>query len=145
MSADYAAIKLALRNHALTVSGIPAARAWENKGYTPVVGTPYLEEDFVPATVTLRGLVKGGAIETTGLYVLKWYGLANVGTSDIDAGTQAILDAFPPGSTLALTSGDVVRIRGDVAPSRGQVIPVTPGWACIPVTVAWRLYTQNGA
>lgn len=142
MAIDYTAVRLALRAQLLTLSAVlPAQRAYENVAFTPTTGQPYLEEDFVPGSVALLGLVSGGTVETTGLYVVKWYGVQNTGTNAIESGVTAILNAFPPGSTLPLPSGEVVRVRGDHAPYRGQALSLDTGWTCVPVTIPWRVYS----
>lgn len=143
MSLDHTAAQLALRNRMLTLgASLPTGRAYENKSYTPVPGTAYLEEDYVPASATLiSGPAQGGTIESTGLYVLRWYAIEGTG---IQARTNidALLALFTPGTTL--TAGDhTLRIRGDVAPWAGGFTPTGTGWAVCTITIPWRAYTPN--
>jgi hypothetical protein len=137
------AVKLALRARLEAVAGIPSAaqRAFENKDFTPTSGVPYIEEEFVPQPGFLPGLSRGPSV-SFGLYIVKWYGLANTGEGDIGTGVDAILAAFPPGYTFAqLANGDAIRIRGDVAPSSGQILPQDDGWAVCTITIPFRVQT----
>lgn len=142
---DNTAIQLALRARVMTLGALPALRSWENVEFTPTNGQPYIEEDFVPATVTLKGLIPGGLVENTGLYIIKWYGLSNTGLNSITHGVDQLLALFPPGATITASSGDVVRIRGDVAPYRGQLRQDLPGWAVVLVTIPYRVLSISVA
>lgn len=141
MSVDHKAIHLALRNQLLTLASLPSARAWENMAYKPVPGTPFIEEDYVPGPVTQVGMTTGGTIETTGLYVVRWYMLADTGLQSVDE-IDALLALFPPGSSLTAGS-HAVRVRGDPAPFRGQLLPVEGGWTACTITIPWRVYSAN--
>jgi hypothetical protein len=77
----------------------------------------------VPAGRSVRTLLPGGTVETLGLYVVKWYGIAKTGLDAINTGVDAILDVFTPGLALATTDGDTVRVRSLPAPYAGQIIP----------------------
>lgn len=143
---DHSAIHLALRARLLTVSGIPDAnhRAWENKSYTPVDGEPYIEEQFVPAVQFLWTMPPQGAVvEARGLYVVNWFGVSNTGTNGISTGCDAILAKFTPGTRLVLASGDIVRIRSDPAPARGQILPLEAGWASCTVNIPYWCLSTN--
>lgn len=129
---------LALRNILLAVAGIPSARAWENTVFTPTPGTPYLEEEYVPATNTLLTITPG-VTERTGMYVVKWYGLAGTGISAIRDGVDAVLAAFKAGSSSLMTSGLALRIQGNPAPESGQLIPLDAGFACVVISIHWRV------
>ena len=145
--ANLTAVQLCLRNVVLTLPQLPAARAFENIAFTPTINQPYIAEQFIPATQTLQGLLKSGLIEATGLYVIQWYGVLNTGLAAMTAGVDALLALFPPGASFTTTTGDVVRIRGDVAPFRGQIHyddsrTGAPGWALCAVKIPWRVYTN---
>lgn len=144
---DNGAIHLALRNRLIAVAGIPASqyRAFENKTFTPDANQTYISEEFVPGGSTLLTTVSNGIRELTGLYVVKWYGIADSGITAIRTGVDAILTAFPPGYSQALGSGDVLRIRADTAPYAGQILPDGAGRAVCTITIPWRCYTSNPA
>ena len=142
MPVNHTSIQLALRAVVLSLDLLPAAQAWENIDTNPAVGVPYVEEDYVPATVALLGLTPSGYVETRGLYMIRWYGVANSGLGDLTAGVDALLALFPPESTIVAATGEVIRIRGDVAPTRSQIRQIQPGRAMIAVTIPWRIYTD---
>lgn len=142
MLVNHTNIQLAFRARMTSLSVLPAVRAWENIDTNPPTGQPYVEEDYVPATVALQGLTASGYIETRGLYVIRWYGVANTGLGDLTAGVDALLALFPPGSTFAAKTGEIVRVRGDVAPSRSQMRQIQPGRAMIAVTIPFWIGTN---
>lgn len=136
--------QLAFRNRVLTVTGLPTLHAMENVQFKPVVGQSWLEENYVPATGTLfSGPASGGMVEETGLSIWKWYEPDNTGFVTISNGTDAILALFTPGTTLSLSDGTTVRVRGDAIPRPGQILPDGKGWVYRQVTIPWRAYTTN--
>lgn len=141
------AVQLALRARLFTLATLPALVSWENVLFQPVPGQPFVAEQFVPGPATLRGLTAGGLVETRGLYVVQWYVPSNTGLGALTAGADAVLALFPPESTLTTTTGDVVRIRGDAAPYRGQLrtdpTAGLTGFAFLPVTIPWLVYTST--
>jgi hypothetical protein len=141
---NHTAAQLALRSRLLTVAGLPAARAWENKNYTAIPGTPYVADSYVPGTNSLITFpANNGTVEETGLYVVQWYGVADSGIGTIRAGVQAILAAFAPGTVVTSTTGDVIRVRTDVGPMAGQLMPMDAGFAVCTVKIPWRARSQN--
>jgi len=127
----------------LTV-GLPTLRAWENQTFDMVTKIWWVEENYVPATVTLMaGPRSNGMVEETGLYVLKVYGIANTGSLALHAVANALLLCYQPGDSQTLSDGTVLRIRGDTGPYRGALQQLEPGWAVVTVTVPWRCYVNN--
>jgi hypothetical protein len=142
---DHIAVQLAFRNQLLTATGIPSSRAWENKDFTPVEGTAYLEESYVPASAQRKTIARTGRVEVTGLYVVRYYGLANTALTAIWTVVNAILAVFPDSLAWALSNGDELRVRGDVAPYAGQILQTDTGHACVTIKVPWRCLTTNTA
>lgn len=146
---NHAAVQLALRNHALAMSGFPVmpdgnpAIACDNVPFTPIDGHAYVVEQYAPAGAALLGVVQGGTVRTQGLYCLRWMGVQGQGLSAIATGVDGLLAQFAPGTSLTATSGDVVRIRGDVAPYRGQMLPMDGGWVACLVTIPFYCLTPN--
>lgn len=135
---------LALRNRLLTVAGLPTARAFENVAFTPVAGTAYVAEQFVPATNTALTIPTAHAlVEETGLYVVQWFGLDGAGISAIRAGADAVLAAFAPGTSVTSTANDVIRVRSDTGPRASQILPQPNGFAVCTITIPWYAYSQN--
>jgi hypothetical protein len=142
MAINHERVLIALRNRALPA--LPAGRAWEDIKYTPTPGVPFVEEDYEPATSSLLGLLKGGTVEDTGAYVIRWYGVAGQGTAAVNAGITALLALFKPGDTFTATDGTVIHVRADVAPTRSRIIN-HDGWAVSTVSIFFRVYHQNPA
>ncbi len=126
------------------IAGLPQLRAWENVELEPVSGRPYFEGDYVPATRDLRTVpAAGGITEDTGIYVVKWYGIAGTGLLALSRAANALLALFKPGDVLALVDSTALRIREKPGPWRGQARADAPGWAVVTVTIPWRLYSTN--
>lgn len=125
-------------------AGIPALRAYENVTIIPMSGRPYIEESFVPATSSIQTFpANGGQVEETGLYVIRWFGISGAGTSGIRKAVGALKSRFAPGTAWTLADGSVLRIRGDVGPSAGQLIRIDGGWTALTLTIPWRARSRN--
>lgn len=137
------AIEAAGGNETLVCS-LPEGRAFDNVAFDPTsyTGRPFVEEDFVPATKGLMGQRNGGLVIETGLYVIKLYGLADKGVAAIRKTMDALEVLFAPGT--ALTAGShTVRVRTDVAPYQGQILPQGDGRSLCVLTVPWEAYSTN--
>lgn len=122
---------------------LPSRRAWENLAYTPEVGWPYLEEDFVPGTSTLRSAsADGGTLEETGLYVIRCVGLADTGSLAIRAMVAAMQARYAPGLALAVAGGTAY-VRADLAPFSSAIRRLDGGWAVCTLTIPWRAFGTN--
>lgn len=125
------------------VAGLPSQRAWENKELIPGATIPYVEEDFIPATHRIvTAPADGGLVEETGLYVLKWYGVPNIGIAALRKSSFALAKLYAPGTNLAAGT-DVVTMRGDTAVQSGQILQLSTGWAALVLTVPWRARSRN--
>lgn len=126
------------------VAGLPASRGWENEVFEPTAGVPYVEEEMVPGPVVQLTVGKlNGWLEVSPLYVVRVYVPEGLGTDAVNSYTDKLVALFKPHTTLALTNGDVLRVRGNPAPYRGQLIQRKPGWATVPVTIPLRMTTIN--
>lgn len=125
--------------------GLPAGRAWENLHFDPTAEVPYVREQYLPGPSTQLTLGDEGQLEVTPMYVLTLYGIGNTDIGSIRGYVDALLGHFKPGTTLTLASGDELRVRRDLAPFAGQLVPRedAPGWAIVPVTIPFRLRTAN--
>lgn len=126
-------------------AGLPAFRSWDNVEVKPPARRPYVRESYVPATSTLRGMVAGGLLEDTGLYVIKWYGLSNTDVLAIRKAERKVFELFPAGLGVSVSDGSTVRIRGDIAPFSSQITPQGDGWSVCTITLPWRVFTNNPA
>lgn len=147
MSADLNAVHLALRLRAKPA--LPAYREQENVDPPSVPPTsPYSEEDFVPATNRLISVTKtNGVTIVTGLYVLRWFGVAGVGTSAMNTGLTSLLALFPIGLGITATDGSVVIIGSPVGPnfgpSRGQIVNLDNGRPVCTVKIPFWIQSTN--
>lgn len=140
---NHALAQKALRTRLLTLSSLPAGRAWENVSFTPTIGAEYITEQYVPGTVTgLTAPIRNGVIEDTGLYVITFYSPDDTGYSSLSAKVSALLALFSPGTTVTLDDGITLTVRSDVGPKRGQFLRADT-WMTCPVTIPWRAYTTN--
>ena len=57
------------------------------------------------------------------------------------AKAKPVVRPGPP--RITASAGDVLRVRSDVGPFRGQLQQGTPGWAVVPVTFPCRIETAN--
>jgi hypothetical protein len=126
----------------LTV-GFPATQSLDNRRCKPIAGRPYTEEEFVPGPSRLLSApAAGGEYESTGLYIIKIYGLSDTGIGGIRKMADALLALFTPGTKL--TAGAyAIRPRGDTAAWAGQILPQGNGWSVCSVTVPWVAYSTN--
>lgn len=127
------------------VVGFPEQRALDNVQYEQLpTGRVYVEEDFVEGTSTLRSIpAAGGVLEDTGLYILRWNGIANTGMRSLRDPMKALRALFRPGTTLPLADGTAVRVRTDVSPTISAIRPGAPGWSVISIAIPWRLLSLN--
>jgi hypothetical protein len=132
----HANIRAAARQLLGTVSGAPAAKAWEGEVFTPVRGTPYLSESARPGPSVVRGVGSGGAQQHT--IRLNWtlHYPAGKGTAAIESAASAIMDAFKPGTGLAYSTqtGTIMQCE------RTPLVP-DPDWISCTVTATVTAYT----
>jgi hypothetical protein len=137
-------VQLALRAPLLGLASLPSVVAWDNMAAQPVTGAEYLEEQFIPATSTLLSMpASGGSMEDTGLYVLRWFAKPGDGLNTLPVRAAAVLALYPPGTGFLVSTGVVVRVRSDVAPTSGGLQTDRPGWSVVTITIPWRLSYNN--
>lgn len=125
------------------VAGLPVLRAWEGIRVAPSPLAPWIEEDLVPGTSEMLTMpYSNGVAEETGLYVLKWYGVAGKGISGIRKCVDDLLARFTPGTTVTAGS-ETIRIRGDVRPRSTQLLAQEGGWLLCAIEIPWRVTTTN--
>ena len=126
----------------LTV-GLPASRAFENANFTPVTGVPYVEENYLPGPSSQVTIGPLGELEIFPMYSLKVNVPTLTGINADGRYADALLSLFTPRTAITLSNGDVLRVRTDTGPYRGQRLPSAPGFSVIPVTIPFRLRTAN--
>lgn len=127
----------------LTV-GLPSNSAVENSGFDPIVGVPYWEEQYLPGPKVRDSIGPFARLTAEPMYAPRIYVPTKTGAYAADAYADAIEDLFPPGLALpALANGDVLKVRGDVAPFRGQLHQGDPGFVVVPITIPFRCHSLN--
>lgn len=126
---------------ALTV-GLPTLKAWESVNFEPLAGRWFMEEDYLPGPVAVATVGPVRQLESTPIYVLKLYGVPGYDVLAPYALADGLLTHFAAMTPIATSTGDVLRVRGDVAPYRSQ-LTVREGYALIVVTIPLRLRTAN--
>ena len=127
-----------------TVSvGVPDTRVWENVPVTPVTGSPYFTEQYLPGPYAREELGPTAQFEARPVYVIGVHAVSNAGLAAASEYADALLTLFAPGLALTASNGDILRVRSDTGPFRGQLVNNEPGWAFIPVTVPFRVRTTN--
>lgn len=122
---------------------LPALRAWENVKFEPASGRPYIEEDFVPGTAELISMpYANGAIEETGLYVVRLYNLPEYDVGAIRKSVNELLELFTPG-TQVTNGSTTLRVRGDVGPRASQIEADGDGWMVVTVEIPWLAHSTN--
>lgn len=124
--------------------GLPAGRALENMVFDPPDGIPWVEEQYIPGPQYLYGISALSRHFVEPMYNVKVHVPSDVGTRAAHAYATALLNLFPPSLVLtALPNGDVLKVRGDVGPSRGQLLHSLPGFVVVPITIPFRLSSVN--
>lgn len=106
--------------------------AWENAGYTPVIGTAYLEPLFMPGQPTPAGLGSSAKNRHVGIYQINVYQPLGSGAGDGVAIADALVSFFKRG-TIITQNGINVRCRQ----SWREKAQPEGSWYVIPVSVLW--------
>jgi hypothetical protein len=125
----------------LTV-GLPTRRAWENIAFTPTTGEPYVEEQYAPGAAAQVTLGPLGEIEARPTYFLLVNLPSDTGLT-LGRYTDALARHFAPRTAIALTSGEVLTVRSDVAPRAGQLQQSATGFAVKPFRIPLRIRSSN--
>jgi hypothetical protein len=140
---DLADVRDALSTRLNTVSGIYAAQYDGTASVAPAPSVGYVEKVFVPATAQVITVAETSPeVERTGLYLPRLYSPTG-GGSALDDLADDVLAAFPAHLDLAVSGGFVVRIRGDIAPTRGELVASTAGRSAVLVTIPWRIRSAD--
>lgn len=144
MSVTRSALQLALRRPLLDyLNGLTVTvlRAWEGKALRDRnAGQIYLSDKLAPATRDFAGhshIV--GRLTLDGLYLIQWYGLPNQGLALAET-ADAVVDLYPPGTSLVTADGNAVQIKRSPAPNAGEIRPVD-GASVVTITVPYQCVT----
>jgi hypothetical protein len=125
--------------------GFPAMRAWENAPgtFTPITGRIYVTEEYSPSTHSVNLFpVNHSHADETGMYVLKIFGITGTDLFAIRKYIDGLAALFAPGTVLVAGANNV-RIRTDVAPVPGELIPQPGGWTVCALPIHWAAQSIN--
>jgi len=124
-------VRAALQTKLNGIAGSIAV-AWENVGYTPVVGTPY-QAAFVMAATPDNPTVGDGFYREQGIFQVSLFYPLQAGTATAEARAQLIRTTFKRGT--GMVSGGVT-VLVDKTPEIGQGRVDSDRWH-IPVKIRW--------
>ena len=120
---------------------IPQDVASANIEFTPTVGRPYFQEDYIPGPQTGIEIGETAEQEILPLYIVKVFVPSDTAIRGIMLYGTALLALFAPGTAFTV-SGHTVRSRRDLAPFAGQILQLD-GFAVLTITVPLRVRTAN--
>jgi len=127
-------ISAALSSRLNTLTDAPPI-AFENVPFTPVDGTTWLRESYLPANSATVGLEPGGSTDFTGVYQVSIY----TPLDDYKLESHQLIDSitahFARGTMLVFEGQAVVVEQVNV--SQGLA---SGGWWLMPVSVNWRAF-----
>lgn len=136
---DLKKVRQVLRRQLQTVATLPTSdkRAWENRAFKlPDPPVAWVRENFWPASEIRKASKE---VEVTGIYRVEVFMPVNSGTEAADDLAKAIIEVFPPASSLTYDSTNVAIDRSVRNPGR-----VDSGvWWIVAVDVTWRTYAQT--
>ena len=112
------------------VSGLPTARAWENRSFIPP-NPPmnWVRETHLPA---VERQISDGMVEAVGVMQYDLFTPAGNGTEAIEALAHAVKTAFKPKTAPAV---NIIIDRAECGAGRPD-----PPWYFIPVRLTYRAY-----
>lgn len=122
---------------------LPQYQAWENIEHEPTPGAPWVEEQFLPGPTRQFTVGLEGTLEARPIYGMQVHVPENVGVGAPNRYADALIRHFKPLTAMTLDNGDVVRVRTDTGPFRGQLIRRKPGFVTVPVSFPLFMYTTN--
>jgi len=127
-------ISAALSSRLNTLTDAPPI-AFENVPFTPVDGTTWLRESYLPANSATVGLEPSGSTDFVGVYQISIY----IPLDDSKFGAHQLIDditAHFARGTMLVFEGQAVVVE-QVNVSQGLA---SGGWWLMPVSVNWRAF-----
>lgn len=125
---SYRAIRSVLRAHLLSLPNLPDA-AWENRSFTPTLGTPWMRETLLPAD---ERQTASDTLQALGLTQFDVVYPADSGTETAEDMADTIKHHFRPPQVV----GGVVIERADRLPGR-----IDGAWYMVPIRIHWRAHS----
>lgn len=121
-----------------TGNGFTDQVAWENRSFTPTVGTPWMRATILPAETTQTIIGINGLNKLMGIYQVDLFYPVGVGSGTARSKSDDVITHFKRGTT-ATYSGVKVSIR---RAWRGTALP-EDDWYHIPINIEWYAYVEN--
>jgi hypothetical protein len=127
-------ISAALSSRLNTLTDAPPI-AFENVPFTPVEGTTWLRESYLPATSSTVGMEPGGSTDFIGVYQVSIYAPLDDYKFESHQLIDSITAHFARGTMLVFEGQSVVVEQVNVAQGLAS-----GGWWLMPVSVNWRAF-----
>ena len=127
-------ISAALSSRLNTLTDAPPI-AFENVPFTPVEGTTWLRESYLPATSSTVGMEPGGSTDFIGVYQVSIYAPLDDYKFESHQLIDSITAHFTRGTMLVFEGQSVVVEQVNVAQGLAS-----GGWWLMPVSVNWRAF-----
>ena len=127
-------ISAALSSRLNTLTDAPPI-AFENAGYTPVEGTTWLRESYLPAASSTVGMAAGGSTDFIGVYQVNIYAPLDDYKLESHQLIDSITAHFVRGTVLTFDSQSVVIEQVNAAQGLAS-----GGWFLMPISVNWRAF-----
>lgn len=124
------------------IAYLPSLRGYENKAITPVAREPYCTEEYLPGGASVETIGANADLEVRPTYVLNLFAPQDTGIGALSRTADALITHCAPKTAIAV-GADVLRVRGDVVPSRTAIRQLADGWAVCSLSIPLRLRTLN--
>lgn len=127
----------ALRKQLNAMTSLPPI-AWENKKYTPIVGTLFLRPTNITGDTVQASLGDSGTDETVGIYQIDVFSPADKGDKAASQMADNVANKFKRGTVMSY-NGRNVRV---INVSRQVGITNNDGWYQVSVVITYKAFTQ---
>jgi hypothetical protein len=133
-------IRIALDGHLNDMSNKPEI-AWENRKYTPKLGTPFIRPQFSQVEAPAAGVGITSPIRRRGVYTVTVFCDKGISTPTLENLAGRVEERFQAGTVLTEDDMRVHILQGSVR--NGLVIEDDMGWVYIPIIVDWYAYQHK--
>lgn len=131
-------ISAALSSRLNSMANLPPV-VWENSDtYSPVSGTPYLAEHYLPAPTVPVGVADNSSNDFRGVYQIDIRAPLNKSKFKANQIADQVLAHFRRGTEMTFGG---IKVRVETA-DRAQGRP-DGGWWFVPVSINWRAFDGN--
>jgi hypothetical protein len=126
------------------LASTPVDVVYDNVDYEPKAFVPFLEATLIgQPSRQLTFPANGGVREDMGIYVLRWWHVAGLGSLVARRCADAVMTLFAPGTVLVGIGGGQVRVSGDPGPFASELTRAAAGHVLQTITIPWRTWRTN--